>query len=260
MSTLAYKGRDWLTDCRRNREWQLIKYTEWDEVESHLVQKINRKQSCTIYWSLYGSTYQLWKFVKNTIMQRKILHIACFCHAKGCHAPNFAEKTFAYSYKTAKFMTKVLSLKSFLLYGMRHMHMYANHFWRWSIQESLSFFFHGHINYFLQESLRFLELDIGAGQTTPTIVAQAACRHICIINSLFLSGFSVFSLLPTSSFQLWQLWQHRVFHENILFWLKIVMYIMYCCSTACLDKTLCLWSTILMIFFFLHFRCTVSMR
>ena len=149
---------------------------------------------------------------------------------------------------------------SCMLYGMRHMHMYAKHFWRWSIQESLSFFFHGHINYFLQESLRFLELDTGAGQTTPTIVAQAACRHICIINSLFLSGFSVFFLLPTSSFQLWQLWQHRVFHENILFWLKIVMYIMYCCSTACLDKTLCLWSTILMIFFFLHFRCTVSMR
>ena len=40
-----------------------------------------------------------------------------FCRAKGCHAPNFAEKTFAYSNKTVKFM-KVFSLKSSSLYSI----------------------------------------------------------------------------------------------------------------------------------------------
>ena len=34
------------------------------------------------------------------------MRIARFCSAKGCHAPNFAEKTFAYSHKTEK-STKV---------------------------------------------------------------------------------------------------------------------------------------------------------
>ena len=43
---------------------------------------------------------------------RKLLRIARFCFAKRCHAPNFAEKTFAYSHKTAKFV-KVFSLESF---------------------------------------------------------------------------------------------------------------------------------------------------
>ena len=35
-----------------------------------------------------------------------------FCRAKGCHAPNFAEKTFAYSNKTVKFV-KVSPSKGF---------------------------------------------------------------------------------------------------------------------------------------------------
>ena len=43
----------------------------------------------------------------------KPLRIARFCHAKGRHAPNFAEKTFTNSHKTAK----VFSLESFPLYG-----------------------------------------------------------------------------------------------------------------------------------------------
>ena len=48
---------------------------------------------------------------------RKLSQIARFCLAKRCHTPNFAEKTFTYSHKTAKFV-EVFSLKSFLLYGV----------------------------------------------------------------------------------------------------------------------------------------------
>ena len=47
---------------------------------------------------------------------RKLSRIARFCCAKGRHTPNFTEKTFAYSHKTAKF-AKVFSLESFPLYG-----------------------------------------------------------------------------------------------------------------------------------------------
>ena len=45
------------------------------------------------------------------LLWRKLSWIACFCHAKGHHAPNFAEKIFVKSHKTAKF-TKVFSLES----------------------------------------------------------------------------------------------------------------------------------------------------
>ena len=41
----------------------------------------------------------LWKI---QFSWRKLSRIACFCHAKGCHAPNFAEKTFAHSHKTIR--------------------------------------------------------------------------------------------------------------------------------------------------------------
>ena len=47
----------------------------------------------------------------------KLLCIAHFCHAKGPHPQNFAEKTFANTHKTAKF-TKLFSLESFPLYGI----------------------------------------------------------------------------------------------------------------------------------------------
>ena len=41
--------------------------------------------------------------------------------AEGCHAPNFTEKTFANSHKTAKFV-KVFGLESFLLYNTFSIH------------------------------------------------------------------------------------------------------------------------------------------
>ena len=41
------------------------------------------------------------------------MQIACFCSAKGRHAPNFP-----YSHKTVKF-AKVFSLASFLLYSIK---------------------------------------------------------------------------------------------------------------------------------------------
>ena len=56
------------------------------------------------------------------IFTEKTSRIAHFCHAKGRHAPNFAEKTFAYTLKTAKF-AKVFSLKSFPLYGRQLLRM-----------------------------------------------------------------------------------------------------------------------------------------
>ena len=46
-------------------------------------------------------------------------------HTKGCHAPNFAKKTFAYSHKTMKFV-KVFSLESFLLYGIQECNIRTN--------------------------------------------------------------------------------------------------------------------------------------
>ena len=54
---------------------------------------------------------------------RKFSRIARFCHAKGHHTPNFAEKNFVYSHKTAKF-TKVFSLESFLLYDVLFLETY----------------------------------------------------------------------------------------------------------------------------------------
>ena len=42
--------------------------------------------------------------------------LARLCSTKGRHSPNFAEKTFTNSHKTAKF-TKIFSLESFPLYG-----------------------------------------------------------------------------------------------------------------------------------------------
>ena len=59
------------------------------------------------------------ELVKIRFSWRKLQRIVRFCHAKGHHIPNFAEKTFAYSHKTAKF-TKVFSLESFPLYGRYH--------------------------------------------------------------------------------------------------------------------------------------------
>ena len=45
---------------------------------------------------------------------RKLSRIAHFCCTKGCHTPNFTEKTFANSHKTVKF-AKVFFLESFQL-------------------------------------------------------------------------------------------------------------------------------------------------
>ena len=53
---------------------------------------------------------------ENMIFAEKLSRIAHFCHAEGRHVPNFAEKTFACSHKTAKF-AKVFSLECFPLYG-----------------------------------------------------------------------------------------------------------------------------------------------
>ena len=58
------------------------------------------------------------ELVKIRFSRRKLSRIAHFSSAKGRYAPNFAEKTFAYSRKTAKF-AKVFSLESFPLYGNR---------------------------------------------------------------------------------------------------------------------------------------------
>ena len=57
------------------------------------------------------------ELVKIRFSGRKLSRIAHFCSGKGCHGPNFVEKTFAYSHKTVKF-AKVFSLESFPLYGM----------------------------------------------------------------------------------------------------------------------------------------------
>ena len=62
------------------------------------------------------------ELVKIRFSQRKLSWIARFYNAKECHAPNFVEKTFAYSHKTVKF-AKVFSLESFLLYGTFRVHM-----------------------------------------------------------------------------------------------------------------------------------------
>ena len=86
-------------------------------------------------WPTYTSTFRLWWLVilpysrkrfrekifvnwwKIPFPQRKLSRIARFCHAKGHHPPNFAEKTSVNSHKITKF-AKVSPSKSFLLYGM----------------------------------------------------------------------------------------------------------------------------------------------
>ena len=60
------------------------------------------------------------KFVEKTFADCSLLP------PKDATPPNFAEKTFVNSHKTSKF-TKVLSLKSFPLYGTSAMHVWSNY-------------------------------------------------------------------------------------------------------------------------------------
>ena len=60
------------------------------------------------------------KFVEKTFADCSLLP------PKDATPPNFAEKTFVNSHKTSKF-TKVLSLKSFPLYGSSVMHVWSNY-------------------------------------------------------------------------------------------------------------------------------------
>ena len=57
------------------------------------------------------------KFVKNTIFTEKTFADCSLLLRQKSHTPNFAEKTFTNSHKTAKF-ANVFSLKSFPLYSM----------------------------------------------------------------------------------------------------------------------------------------------
>ena len=66
--------------------------------------KLSREKTFMNWWKIRFS-------------QTKLLRIVRLCRAKEFHAPNFREKTFANSHKTAKF-AKVFSFKSFLLYGI----------------------------------------------------------------------------------------------------------------------------------------------
>ena len=83
----------------------------WREVRGE-----RKEEEYTVWWETFeGENFD--ELVKIRFSRRKLSRIARFCRAKGRHAPNFAEKTFAYSHKTAKF-AKVFSLESFLLYGI----------------------------------------------------------------------------------------------------------------------------------------------
>ena len=61
-------------------------------------------------------TVNWWKI---KFLRRKLSRIVTFAALKDATPSNFAEKTFANSYKTAKF-AKVFSLESFPLYGKHH--------------------------------------------------------------------------------------------------------------------------------------------
>ena len=67
--------------------------------------KLSREKTFVNWWKIQ-------------FLQRKLSPIARFCSTKGATPPNFMEKTFANSHKTAKFV-KVFSLKGFLLYSRR---------------------------------------------------------------------------------------------------------------------------------------------
>ena len=56
---------------------------------------------------------------KYDLCGKKLSPIGRMCRAKGATPPNFAEKTFANSHKTAKF-AKVFSLESFPIYDIFH--------------------------------------------------------------------------------------------------------------------------------------------
>ena len=80
-------------------------------------QGYRQKALYTVQWKTFKGE-NFCKLVKIRFSRRKLSQIARFCSAKGCHAPNFAEKTLAYSHKTAKF-AKVFSPESFPLYGIQ---------------------------------------------------------------------------------------------------------------------------------------------
>ena len=94
-----------LQDCHLGKDAQKIRYTH---PFYHTVRY-------TVWWETFeGKT----KLVKNTIFAEKTFADCSLAVPKNTTPPNFVEKTFSNSHKIAKF-TKVLSLKSFPLYGIR---------------------------------------------------------------------------------------------------------------------------------------------
>ena len=73
------------------------------------------EQGYRIEWACKETWYRIAVYFR----RRKLSQIACFCHTRRHHDPNFAEKTFAYSHKTTKF-AKVFSLGRFSLYPQRY--------------------------------------------------------------------------------------------------------------------------------------------
>ena len=91
---------------------------------SHAVSgKLSREKTFTNWWKIWFS----W---------RKLLRIALFCRAKGCHTPKFrGEKTFANSHKTAKFAKFSLSKVSRYTVHCVYMHIQCTYMCTWMSKE-----------------------------------------------------------------------------------------------------------------------------
>ena len=104
-----------LTNSRNESQMKWINNMEANSwVKLWWASLLTEKHGCKLPYSgklLREKTFANWRKIR--FSRRKLSQIAQFCCAKGCHAPNFAEETFVYSHKTAKFAKKSFLLRKF---------------------------------------------------------------------------------------------------------------------------------------------------
>ena len=108
---LYYKGYLRGSDIPTADLSRLWTWFEWDNRQKwvRLPQKWGRHADEKLHKLSREKTFANWWEIRFlTICAEKTFADYSFCLAKGCHAPNFAEKTFVYSHNTVKF-AKVFS-------------------------------------------------------------------------------------------------------------------------------------------------------
>ena len=142
---------------------------------SHAVSgKLSREKTFTNWWKIWFS----W---------RKLLRIALFCRAKGCHTPKFrGEKTFANSHKTAKFAKFSLSKVSCYMVHCVYMHIQCMCTCTWMSKELRAggcqvFLSHWSENQIKRETLSLVLIRFTAGIFPCLITLTKSAWHVLLI-------------------------------------------------------------------------------